>query len=207
VSIGAVSSYEADGVAEALRLDVERSFVRVRGKPSRALQGDQGLLAAAVRNPTTRMRLGARVLLIWEVTVEDGCGHCVFSNPIAISISLRRLPRARADGRWVESVLTAVTTDALAAIESVLAPRRDRAISTVRAFVAARVAREHDVSATVSPAAFQPGLFDRRVHHAQAAARAMQQQLSAASARRLAILEQRAAFSVLPPAPRLVLTP
>jgi hypothetical protein len=204
---GAGSPYEADGVAEARRLDAERTFVRFQGESNRARQSDQGLLAAAVRNPTTRMRLGARVLLIWELAIEDGCGRCVFSDPIAITVSLRRLPRARADCRWVDSLLAAVTTDVLAALESGSAARRDRAISTVRAFVAARVAREHDVAATVSPAPFQPGLFDRRVHHAQAAARAMQQQLSVASARRLATLERRAALSVLPPALRLVLVP
>ena len=201
-----VSSYEADGVAEALRLDAERALVRIR-RSTRAQQGDDAPLAAAVRNTASRTRLGARVLLIWEVAVEDGCGRCVCSRPVAVTISLRRLPRARADAHWVERVLAAVTADALAAIESVSAPWRARAIPAVRSFVAARIAREHGLAANVAPAAFQPGLFDRRVHHAQAAAHTMQRQLAEAGARRLVILERRAALAVLPPALRLVLTP
>ena len=204
--LGPVSSYEADGVAEALRLDAERTVVRIR-RSTRAQPRDEAPLAAAVRNTTTRTRLGARVLLIWEVAVEDGCGRCVCSRPIALTISLRRLPPAGAETPWVNSLVAAVTADALAAIESVSAPWRDRAISAVRSFVAARMARERDVAANAAPTAFQPGLFDRRVHHAQAAARAMQQHLAEASTRRVAILERRAALSVLPPALRLVLVP
>ena len=204
--LGPVSSYKDDGVAEALRLGSERTVIRIR-RSTRAQQRDEAALAAAVRNTTTRTRLGARVLLIWEVAVEDGWGRCVCSRPMAIMISLRRLPRARADARWIDAVLSAVTADALAAIEAGTATWLDRVISTVSSFVAAGMARERDVPANAARTAFQPGLFDRRVHHAQAAARVMQQQLAEASARRLAILERRAALSVLPPVLRLVLIP
>ena len=203
---GAMSLYQAEAVAEARRLDAERALARIGGS-TRAQQADDAPLATAVRNTATRMRLGARVLLIWEVAVEDGCGRCVCSRPVAITISLERLPRARADALWVERVLVAATADALAAIESVSAPVRDSAIAAVRSFVAARIAREHRVGASLAAEAVQPGLFDRRVHHAQATAQTLQHQLAEARARRLVVFERRAALAVLPPALRLVLIP
>jgi hypothetical protein len=80
-------------------------------------------------------------------------------------------------------------------------------MSAVSAFLAARAARERQIAIALAPAAFQPGLFDRRVHHAHAAARAARQELADTAARKLAVLERQAALSVLPPALRLVLIP
>jgi superfamily II DNA or RNA helicase len=201
-----LASYQADAVAEARRLDAERVLARGIGVSTPVQPRDEGPLAAIVRNTTTRTRLGARVLMIWEVALEDGTGRCVQSRAIATTVSLARLPRARSDG-WTDSVVGLITADALAQIEAVAAPWHNSAIAVVRSFVAARLRREHSFAAAVGPAVFQPGLFDRRVHHAQAAARAARQQMADASARRMAILEHRAELSVLPPALRLVLVP
>jgi hypothetical protein len=80
-------------------------------------------------------------------------------------------------------------------------------MSVVSAFIAARAARERQIAIMLAPAPFQPGLFDRRVHHAHAAARAARQELADAGSRKLAVLERQAALAVLPPALRLVLIP
>ena len=202
-----LASYQADGIAEAKRLDAERVVAPGPRTSIHVWPNDEGPLATIVRNTTTRTRLGARVLLIWEVAVEDGCGRRTCSRAVATAISLTRLPRERADAVWIDGLVEWVTPDVLAQIEGASTFWRTRAIAAVRSFIATRVAREHDVAAAVPPAAFQPGLFDRRGHHAQAAARAVQQQMADSSARRMVLLERRAALSILPPALRLVLIP
>jgi superfamily II DNA or RNA helicase len=207
LGIEPVSSYQVAGVAEAQRLTAERALTRRQAGAARLQPVHDGPLAAMARNTTTRMHLGSRVLIIWEVTVEDGCGRCIFSSPIAAAISLTALPRVQPDKPQLTRLIGLVAAEALQLIEAVPAPRRSLAISAFRSFVAARVAREQDVAAVAAPAAFQPGLFDRRVHHAEAAARAAQQQMAEASARRMAILEQQCALRVLPPTLRLVLLP
>ena len=213
--------YEADGVAQAAGLGAERALATGRSGPPRARPRsarleDGGALATVVRNTSTRTRLGTRVLLVWEVAVEDGCGQRVASRAIAAAVSLTRIPIAQADVRWIDTVVPSVTTDLIAHLETVSTPWRTRAIAGVRSFVAARMARERAVAAAVAaapgsdsraPTAFQPGLFDRRGHHAQAAARAAHEQTADALARRMAILERRAVLSILPPVLRLVLVP
>src|SRR5947208_2872951 len=77
------ASYQADAVAEAGRLAAERVLTRGMGASTPIQLRDAGPLAAIVRNTTTRARLGARVLMIWEVALEDGTGRCVHSRAIA----------------------------------------------------------------------------------------------------------------------------
>jgi hypothetical protein len=166
-----------------------------------------GPLAAIARNAMTRARLGLRVLLIWELAVEDGGGRCVFSSPIAAAISLTRAPVVRADPRWVDGLIRSASAIVLPEDDALSLDRRSRAISSVQSFIAARIARERDIAAIAAPAAFQPGLFDRRAHHADAAARAARQEMANAGAIRVAMLEQRAGVSILPPVLRLVLIP
>ena len=214
--LAAPAHYEPDGVAEAARLRAERALAfSVRDGSARARQHDGGPLATSARNASTRMRLGMRILLVWEVAVEDECGRRVASRAIAAAVSLTRLPAARADVQWIDSVAKSVTADFIAHIEAASAPWRTRAIASVKSFVAARVAREHAIAAAIDvidvdgdpPTTFQPGMFDRRGHHAQAAARAAHEHTADAIAKRLAMLERRAVLSVLPPALRLVLVP
>ena len=201
---------KADGVAEAERLDAERALARGPSASTRVQPRDEGPLAAIVRNTTTRTRLGARVLMIWEVAVEDGCGRSVCSRAIATAVSLTRLPRARSDARWIDSLVGLVTADVLAQIEAASAPWRTGRSRPFDRLSRPRVAREHAVAAALEggpPTTFQPGMFDRRGHHAQAAARAAHEHTANAIAKRLAMLERRAVLSILPPALRLVLVP
>ena len=212
-----LASYEGDGRAEAARLGAERALASsVHGGSAEARPGDGRPLATFASSTSMRTRLGTRVLLVWEMTVEDECGRRVASRAIAAAVALRRLPAARADVQWIESIATSVTADFMAHIEAASAPWRMQTIATVRSFVAARVARERAMAAAVDdvndvdggPArGFQPGMFDRRGHHAQAAVRAAHEHAADAIAKRLAMLEHRAVLSTLPPALRLVLVP
>jgi hypothetical protein len=128
---------------------------------------------------------------------------------IALSMVLRQQPPGPADREWLERLLAAVAPESLRLIDAATAGTGDNAdvMSFVSSFIATRVAREQLISAAPAPAAYQPGLFDRRAHHARAAIRAAQEQIAEAGIRRLAGLERRAALSVLPPALRLVLVP
>ena len=201
------SSYQADGFAEAQRLTAERTLACRPGRPLHVQPGYDAPLAARVRNATTRAHLGLRVLVIWELMVEDGGGRPVFCAPLAATISLWRPPPASADLRWFNSLVEAVDAGAMCEIDAPAEASRSRAISAARSFIEARVARERNIAAVDVPVAFQPGLFDRRAHHAHAAAAAARRQTADASASRMAMLELRTALSILPPVLRLVLIP
>jgi len=124
-----------------------------------------------------------------------------------IALLIAETEAKRCGRPWINEVLAAIAPEAAALVHSTTAHARAGAMSAVSAFVAARTARERQIAVALAPAAFQPGLFDRRVHHAHAAARAARQELADAAARKLAVLERQAALSVLPPALRLVLIP
>ena len=114
---------------------------------------------------------------------------------------------ADVEKRWVETLLASAESDAVSLLDAAAAPRLASVMAVISSFIGARIAREHQIGATLAAAAFQPGLFDRRVHHAIAAARAAQQEIAEASARRLTNLEHRARLSVVRPTLRLVLVP
>jgi superfamily II DNA or RNA helicase len=206
-----LASCHAAATAEARRLEAERTAVR---RAHRRMPGcdagqatDQGPLAAVACNGTTRAHLGSRLLAIWEVAIEDGCGHRVFSEAVATAVALTRRPSDRIEKRWVETLLASAESDAVSLLDAAAAPRLASVMAVISSFIGARIAREHQIGATLAAAAFQPGLFDRRVHHAIAAARAAQQEIAEASARRLTNLEHRARLSVVRPTLRLVLVP
>jgi hypothetical protein len=144
---------------------------------------------------------------IWETGVEDGYGRRISSQLIAVSTALTQQPQDPTDREWLERLLTAVAPESLRLIGAAAAGDEADVMSSVSSFIAARMARERSINAALAPAAYQPGLFDRRAHHAQAAMRAAQEQLAEAGIKRVAGLERRAVLSVLPPALRLVLVP
>ena len=146
-------------------------------------------------------------MAIWETAVEDGFGRRISSQLIALSVALKRQPPWPRDRQWLERLLAAIAPESLRLIGAAAAGDDADAMSSVSSFITARMARERLISAALAPAAYQPGLFDRRAHHAQAAMRAAQEHIAEAGIRRLAGLERRAALSVLPPTLRLVLVP
>ncbi len=202
-----VVAYRAQGVFEARRLEAERALSFRRTEIPRFEYEGSGPFVAVARNTRTRVCLCSRILLIFETSIEDGCGRCVLSQPIAAAVTLASRPSSRFSKRWTDEVLAAVAPEAAALVHAAAAPDRAGAASAVSAFIATRAAREREIAISLAPAPFQPGLFDRRMHHAQAAAKAAQQELADAGARKLAVLERQAALSVPFPALRLVLIP
>src|SRR5204863_5638746 len=80
------AAYRVEGILEARRLEAQRALFLRRSEKPRAEPAGGGPLVSVARNTRTRTRLGARVLLIVEIGVEDGCGRCVL--PEAVSASL-----------------------------------------------------------------------------------------------------------------------
>ena len=197
----------AAGVFEARRLETQRALWVHRPEGTGAEPAGGGPLVSAARNSRTRRRLGARTLMIFEIGVDDGCGRRVLSEAMAAWIAAPGRPPGRISRHEVEDRLAGVLPQATALVNAAAAHAVSAAVSAASAFIAARAARERQIAITLEPPAFQPGLFDRRVHHAHAAAQAARQELADASARKLAALERQAALSVLPPALRLVLVP
>ena len=200
-------AYRAEGILEARRLAAQRALSFRRTEIPHSEDASSRPLIAVARNARTRVRLGSRILLIFETNVEDGCGRCVLSEATAASVALTKRPSGRFSRSWIDEVLTAVAPEAAALVHAAAADACADAMSAVSAFIATRASRERAIGITLAPAAFQPGLFDRRMHHAHAAARAARQALADAGAQRLAVLERQAALSVPSPALRLVLIP
>jgi superfamily II DNA or RNA helicase len=201
------AAYREEGMLAARRLTVERACTTRAAGRSRVHSRDQAPLATRIRNTETRRRLGIRIVAIWETAVEDGFGRRISSQLIALSVALKRQPPWPTDRQWLEQLLAAIAPESLRLIGAAAAGDDTDAISSVSSFITARMARERLISAALAPAAYQPGLFDRRAHHAHAAMRAAQEHIAEAGIRRLAGLERRAALSVLPPTLRLVLVP
>ena len=203
----ATAAYKTDGILEARRLETLRALSVRRSESPGIDPAGGGPLVSVARHTRTRARLGARILLIFEIGVEDGCGRCVLSETLAVSVALTRRPPGRLDRHFVGELLAAVAPQAAALVDAAGALAAGGAVSAVFAFIAARAARERQIAIALVPGEFQPGLFDRRMHYAHAAASAARQELADASARKLAVLERQAALTVLPPALRLVLIP
>jgi superfamily II DNA or RNA helicase len=203
----ATAAYKIEGILEVRRLEARRAL-SVRRSESQGLEpAGGGPHVSRARHSRTRARLGARILLIFEIGVEDGCRRCVLSETLAVSVALTRRPPGRIGRHGVDELVAAVAPEAAALVHVEGARAASGAVLAVSAFIAARAARERQIAITLAPAEFQPGLFDRRVHHAHAAASAARQELADVSARKLAGLERQAALSVLHPALRLVLIP
>jgi superfamily II DNA or RNA helicase len=207
--IASVEAYREDGMLAVRRLTVERAYATRSAAGAHVHSRDQPPLATRMRNAETRRHLGARIVAIWETGVEDGGGRRISSQLIALSLALKRQPPWPADRQWLERLIAAVSPECLRLIGAVAAGTGDNAdvMSSVSSFIAVRMARERSIGAAPAPAAYQPGLFDRRAHHAHAAMRAAQEQIAEARIRHLAGLERRAVLAVLPPALRLVLVP
>jgi len=180
--------------------------LRKQSQPA-PLENDRPLITSA-RLRSTRERLGRRMLLIWTIDVEDGSGHSVATHVMATTASLARLSSTR-------SALKEIVAQGEAAL-SAYAGRASRdwqrqVSDTTRRFVATRLDRERAIQSSLdsrSRSIIQPGLFDRRADHAEAADRAAQAEASEAIAGRIAHLESMAALGdVSRPRLRLILVP
>jgi len=196
-----------DGGVEAHRLRAERAVADVRNGTLSPRASESDTLATMARKTSTRLRLGATVLLIWEVLLEDGCGRHVCSEMTGTAVTLTRHLSRPLDRMSIERLLASTTAGARDLVEAGTAQRLASIRATVSSFITTRQVRERLIASAPPLAAYQPGLFDGRASHARAAQRDAHQQIVAATGQQLAILERRSVIRMSPPQLRLVLFP
>ena len=194
----------ADAVAETERVAKARRLVRPGDEDAlRRIEGrGPGVLVA--RGWRTRSRLRGRMVLLWRVASEDGCGRLVMSTLLPMALETR-LGRAE-----IDSALRAIDPELRRRIDVAAAPWLEQAAAFHRAFAARRTSRERAIAAALAGEAappFQRGLFDRRQEHARLTSVAAGQDEQVYRAARLALLEQGAAVTALSAQLLLVIAP
>ena len=187
---------EPDISAEIASLHARRVLTPPRKEaPVSPSQCERPLLIRA-RHPATRLALRGRALTLWEITVEDRCGRTIAARIVGL-IS----PPA---------CVTSDLSELRALAEQFSSGWRLEISETRRAFIETRLDRARAIAASIDSrprAGVQPGLFDRRAAHAQAAVAAHQAEISEGNTERSAQLESRLAGNTIRPRLRLVLFP
>jgi len=197
----------ADISSELARLQFLRALpdTRVRSV-QRALADDRPQMAFA-RQRSTRLRLGGRLMLIWDLEIEDGLGRPV-ATLVAGALALLTWPSNPSELR---AIISQATSDPSRHIVSACDEERLRIAEARRAFVEIRLTRERAIRVSVDAGprmGVQPGLFDGRAACAQAAGQAALAEMSEAIAQRAARLESIARTEMASrPQLRLVLLP
>jgi hypothetical protein len=203
---------KADAIAEVKRLTMARAVCREDDRSSLApLAADGPWITRARRsNSNLRRALGRNVLLLWRVAYEDAAGRLVDSRLVALLIALSTERPIVSDRGWIRALLQLVDPEARARVEASVAGWRDEVEAHARAFASARLSRERAIASqapTAHPAAFQPGLFDRRAEHTRDLEAALIADAERERADRLAAVTARATATVRRPELVLVLTP
>jgi superfamily II DNA or RNA helicase len=187
-------SFAQEAVGEAARGAAARSLVKHGDRQAlQRLEGD-GPAVATSRRSKTRAAIGTRTLMLWRAASLDATGRTVASRLVALAADRRDVDRVKGSiGVHVERAVAAWRSD----VEAVH-----------RAFITTRLLREQDI-ATIRPSVvstFQPGLFDRRVEHAQMAVAAAERDSRDDCAGRLAALKAALESAAAIPQLLLVLT-
>jgi superfamily II DNA or RNA helicase len=198
----------ADVTAEVARLRFLRALAAPAALPGRRpFDSDRPVITFA-RHRSTRQRLGRQVLFIWEMDVEDRAGRPVATQVVATASVLTCWPPTRSE---LNAIVAFTATDLVPHVESAADEWRHHAITASRRFVDTRLARERAIRSSIDSrprAGIQPGLFDGRAAHAQAADRAALTDMSDAIAQRITVLESIAGVDAISrPRLRLVLLP
>jgi superfamily II DNA or RNA helicase len=195
-------------------LENGRASVKPRGSPAEAgrytrVEGrkvDRPWICRA-RRAALRAALGRRVLMLWHVAGQDGCGRTLDSALVPVLVELTDPPR-----RWASRTID----DLCRHIESHLAAdTRIRSFEsdferTALALLSTRLSREKAIQVQTAPPpapAVQRGLFDRRAERAHRAAAAARAEAERDRRDRLASLERAVKISMQPPRLVLVLVP
>jgi superfamily II DNA or RNA helicase len=191
-------SLRHEAIAEVNRLISARVLGGGVGAPR---EGAPGLMRA--RRSGTRRLLRGRILLILRAVIEDGDGRLVESTLIPVTMVSSALPlRVLRDG----PTLAAVEHALAAQIAAPLDVWRDHAMAIAKAFALVRLRRERVIAGGIDDAMAreaQPGLFDRRVEAAVAAAAARRRDTDAEQEARLDSIERASALRCC--APRILL--
>jgi hypothetical protein len=201
---------KADAIAEVKRLTLARAVCREDDRSSLAPLAADGPWITRARRSRLRRALGRNVLLLWRVAYEDAAGRLVDSRLVALVIALSTGRPIVSERGWIRALLRQVDPEARARVEASVAGWRDEVEAQARAFASARLSRERAIASqapTARPAAFQPGLFDRRAQHTRQLEAASVADAERERADRLAAITARATATVRRPELVLVLTP
>jgi len=177
----AINSHSVDVSADVLRLRLARAL------KARTVDNKRPLIAKA-RNAKTRARLAGHMLSMWECVLSDQQERVVSSQLVSVSGS-------------------AVSEDVVAAAAK---PWELAALAAVHRLAEAGRRRSEAIAAAIEGDGMsfqQPGLFDRRVHFAHAAMRAVRDEALAAQCERADLLRRTGDVRVRPPSLRLTLVP
>jgi superfamily II DNA or RNA helicase len=197
---------EREAIAEVARLTDARALA---GTDHASVDVNPPWLARA-RSHRTRARLGGRMVLLLQATVEDGEGRVAESTLVPLAFSMALAGRLAGDARRLASLLPHLEEDLVRHAGPALASWRGEATRTAAAFASTRLRRERAIASAVdahAPDAVQPGLFDRRVETALAAGAAARRDQDAERRRGMARIERAAILSFQPPRLLLALAP
>jgi superfamily II DNA or RNA helicase len=196
----------SDISSELARLHIRRALPDGHRSPQEPLTDGRPLMIFA-RQRSTRMRLGGRAILIWDLDVEDRLGRQAATFAAGASAILS-LPSNPAELRATISRAASLLSQQ---VDSASADERLRVGEARRAFVEIRLTRERAILASVASrprSGVQPGLFDSRVACGQAADQAALAEMFDAIAQRTVRLESIATIEMAAhPRLRLVLLP
>jgi superfamily II DNA or RNA helicase len=188
----AVPSDVPDVSTEVARLTVLRAMMQPTAAICRIRPDCNGALLTSARLASTRERLGGRLLLIWQIDVEDRSQRTVATHVVATSAYPVRSPLTRSD---VKRIVSQAETDLAAHVESATEDWRRYVVEVRHKFLTTRLARERAIQSLTDSrprVGIQPGLFDRRAAHLQATDQASQAETADAIAQRIASLESMA---------------
>jgi superfamily II DNA or RNA helicase len=197
---------EREAIAEAARLTDARALT---GSGDVRVDVDRTWLARA-RHRRIRVRLGGRVVLLLQATGEDGDGRVVESTLVPLAVSMASAGRITGGARDLSSLLRRLEEDLARHVDPAVAGWRGEAARTAAAFASTRLQRERAIASAVdahTPGAVQPGLFDRRVETALAAAAAARRDQDAERRSAMARIDRAAVLSFQPPRLLLALVP
>nr|UXE45173.1 RNA polymerase-associated protein RapA [uncultured bacterium] len=184
-------SLAREAFGEAARIAAARALVRPGDQQALERLECEGPAVATSHRWKTRAAIGTRTLLLCRATSMDATGRTVASRLVALVV----------DRRDVDRVKGSIATY----IDRAIAAWRHDVEDVHRAFILTRLLREQHI-ASLRPSIvsmFQPGLFDRRVEHAQMAMVAAERDSRDDHAGRLAALET--ALQPASAAPQLLL--
>lgn len=199
----------AEAALEHARLAGARAWVDDGGTGTGIVAAGDQLIAVA-RRSKVRAALAARVLILSQSTFEDAAGRIVASHITPFGVRLASRIRRRALQGAVLPLIRVLESLALAPLDPAFETWALTSESHHCAFWGARLTREQAIArshAAAGPAAFQPGLFDRRGERRQEIDEQRRDERAADATRHIAAAERAAVINAPSTRVTLVLVP
>jgi len=201
---------KADAIAEARRLTLARAMCREGDRSALGAVEADGPWITTARRSNLRRALGRNVLLLWRVACEDAGGRVVDARLVVSVVALSAQLPIPSGREWIRALLHHVDAEARALVDASVAGWREAVEAHAETFASARLSREHATALrapAAHPAAFQPGLFDRRAEHTRQIEAAIVANAERERADRLASVAGRTDAAARQPELLLVLAP